>query len=95
MNWVEVEKYENEQKIRMAGNHLVLVPARNEDAPLDTVDVFDGERGEFIATQVPEKPAREFVVIWNELLDSGESIEKIRTINLEWLTGISGKKVYG
>ena len=83
------------EKIREAGNHVILVPAQNENAPIDTVDVFDGKTGTFIVSEIPEEPAREFAVIWNGLVDSGESTETIRTFNLEWLSGVKANRKYG
>ena len=94
MNWIDTDKYENIERLRDAGNHLVVIPSQHSDAPLDTVDVFDGSCGEFIVTAVPEKLVRELVVIWNGLVDSGESVESLRTINLSWLTGVTTGKTY-
>ena len=46
-------------KIRSAKNHVILVPARNQNAPLDAVDIFDGVTGQFIVADVPEDSARD------------------------------------
>ena len=79
-------------KIRSAKNHVILVPARNQNAPLDAVDIFDGVTGQFIVADVPEDSAREFALIWNTLIMNGESRESIEQINLLWLTGCLAKK---
>ena len=80
-------------KIRTAENHVILIPAQNPDAGIDMVDVYDGVTGKFIAADVPESPAREFVIIWNELVDAGDNTESVKKLNLEWL--IQSRKRYG
>jgi hypothetical protein len=75
------------EKLREAGNHVILVPARNPNAPIDTVDVFDGVTGKFIAADVPEGDARNFAIVWNNLVDSGENNETFKQVNLSWLIG--------
>ena len=90
-NWIEDLNIENTEKIRMAGKNIIVVPARNDSAPIDTFDVFDGDSHEYIATDVPEKAATEFAVIWNSLLADGESVENIRKFNIDLLTGVKRK----
>lgn len=87
-NWIEDIKNANNEKIRNAGKHMVIVPALNSTAPLDTYDVFDGASCKFIATSIPEKTAQEFATIWNGLVDNGESVETIRKYPLIWLIGV-------
>jgi hypothetical protein len=94
MNWINELNDELAEKIRNAGNHIIIVPAQKNTVSLDTFDVFDGNSHEFIAVDVPEKSAQEFAIIWNELVDNGESVENIRKINLEWLTGVVPMKSY-
>ena len=72
-------------KMRAAKNHVILVPAQNPNAPIDTVDIFDGITGQFIVADVPEEAAREFVIIWNALQDSGDNTENMKKLNLSWL----------
>ena len=91
MNWNEAEILNQNEKILNAGNHVVMIPSQETDAPLDTMDLFDGNTNTFIAVAVPEKSARDFTDIWNGLVDSGEPVEAVRHINLAWLTGVSGK----
>jgi hypothetical protein len=88
MNWIDAINIETNEKIREAGKHVVVVPAQNSSAPIDTYDVFDGNTFQFVATAVSEKTAKDFAVIWNSLIDDGESVENIRRINLGWLTGV-------
>jgi len=80
------------EKLSTAGNHVILIPARNLDAPLDTVDVYDGVTGQFIAADVPENAAQDFAIIWNELVDRGENTENLRKLNIAWLTDVKGKQ---
>jgi hypothetical protein len=81
------------EKISEANNHVILVPARNANAPLDAVDVFDGVTGQFIIADVPEIPAREFAIIWNSLTDSGDNTDSMKKLNLAWLySAISPQK---
>ena len=82
-------------KIRSAKNHVILVPAQNPNAPLDTVDIFDGVTGQFIAADVPEVPAREFMAIWNNLQDAGDNTDSMKKLNLSWLTVATGKRYNG
>lgn len=82
------------EKISSAGNHVILIPARNPDAPLDTVDVYNGVTGQFIAADVPEESAREFAIIWNDLVDRGENNDSIQKLNMAWLTDVKGQKHY-
>jgi hypothetical protein len=82
------------EKLKEAGNHVILVPAQNPNAPLDTVDIYNGETGQFIAADVPEDPAREFAIIWNELVENGENTEKARKLNFSWLSDFSEKRQY-
>jgi len=88
MNWIDAITIESNKKIREAGKHVVVIPAQNVSAPIDTFDVFDGNTCQFIATNVSEKTASEFALIWNGLIDNGESVENISRINLGWLTGV-------
>lgn len=81
-----------EAKLKDAGNHVILVPARNPNAPLDTVDVFDGITGSFLAADVPEESAREFMLIWNGLVDRNENTEEMKNINLAWLAASKSSK---
>lgn len=87
-------KNEVDEKIRIAGHHVIVMPAHNDSAPIDSFDVFDYSTDQFLVTDAPEKPTREFAVIWNGLLDEGEPTEKIRKINIEWLVGLPEKKAY-
>jgi hypothetical protein len=80
------------EKIHAAKNHVILVPARNPNSPLDTVDVFDGVTGQFIVADVPENPAREFAIIWNNLQDAGDNTENMKKLNLAWLDTAVGKR---
>ena len=82
------------EKLREAGNHVILVPAQNSQAFIDTVDVYDGITGQFIAADVPEKAARNFATIWNKLVDAGENTETAKRVNLEWLIDMKGSKRY-
>jgi len=92
MNWFETAISE---KIEAAGNHVILIPANSPTAPLDTVDLYDGITGNFIAENIPEDSARAFAIIWNELVDSGENTESIKKLNISWLVekrrGSNGK----
>lgn len=87
-NWIEDIKNANNEKIRNAGQHMVIIPALNNAAPLDTFDVFDGGSCKFVARSIPEKTAQEFTTIWNGLIDNGESVENIRKYPLNWLIGV-------
>ena len=90
MNWFDEAVTE---KLHEAGNHVIMVPACNPDAPIDTVDLYDGITGKFIAAGVPEEAARKFAKVWNDLQDSGENTESAKHINLEWLLdGKQGKR---
>jgi len=82
------------EKLREAGNHVILVPAQNPNALMDTVDVFDGVTGQFIAADVPEDAARNFATVWNKLVDAGENTETAKRVNLEWLTDRKGSRRY-
>lgn len=82
------------EKLREAGNHVILIPARNPVAPIDTVDVYDGVTGTFIAADVPEEAAHNFAVVWNNLVDAGENTESVRKVNLSWLNDLKGAKRY-
>ena len=76
---------EIDDKLRGAGNHVILIPARNPNASIDTVDIYDGITGKFIAANVPEKAATTFATVWNKLVDSNENNELIQKFNLEWI----------
>lgn len=94
MNWMNEIDSEIAIKIREAGNHVIVVPAQNSSAPIDTFDVYNGATNEFIAIDVPEQTAHELSAIWNGLLDNGEQVSNIRKINLAWLTGAQAGKRY-
>lgn len=76
-------------RIRSAGNHVILVPPTNPNAPLDTFDIFDGITGLIVAADIPEAKAREFATIWNTLVDSGETADFAR-MSTNWLIGSKG-----
>ena len=92
MNWMNEIDSEIAIKIREAGNHVIVVPAQNSSAPIDSFDVFNGVTKEYIAVDVSEKSAQELATIWNGLLDGGEKVDTIRKINLSWLTGSVGNR---
>lgn len=95
MNWIDELKNQIDAKIQEAGNHVVIVPALGDNAPVDTVDVYDGGAKAFIATHVPEKTATDFAILYNGLVDSGYQPENIRKIDLAWLSGVnSDRRVY-
>ena len=74
-------------KINEAGRHVVIVPAQNAAAPLDTVDIFDGGTHQFIAHAIPQSSAQEFAVIWNNLVDNGETAGHDQNNLMAWITG--------
>ena len=88
MKWYTEIDHELAEKIRSAGNHVIVVPAQTDAAPLDTFDVFDGNSNEYVAVNISEKAAQEFATMWNSLIDSGETVENIRRMNLAWLVGV-------
>jgi hypothetical protein len=81
------------EKLRIAGNHVILVSALNSNNPL-AVDIYDGVTGKILAEDVPEDAARNFVTVWNKLVDAGENTETAKRVNLEWLTDLKGAKQY-
>ena len=96
MNWLEDQNREVTAKIQAAGNHVIVVPAQDPTARIDTYDLFDGSTQSYIATGVPEKAANEFATIWNQLLDNGESVAALRQMPLDWLTSVPLERpVYG
>jgi hypothetical protein len=90
MNWIMEAENKNIEQINNAGFHLVAIPAQNTSAPIDTFDIFNGKTRTFIAFNVPEKVAVEFVTMWNELIDTGNQ-DSIKHVNLAWLTGVNNQ----
>lgn len=88
MNWIMEANNKTAEQLNNAGIHLVAIPAQNTSAPIDTFDIFDGSTHQFIATDIPEKSANDFVTMWNGLVDNGER-DSIRHINLAWLVGMN------
>jgi len=80
------------EKIHSANNHVILIPAQNPNAPLDTVDVYDGITGKVLVTDVPESSAQDFAIIWNSFIDDSENNETAKKINLAWLTDSVGNR---
>jgi hypothetical protein len=77
-------------KLRDAGNHVILVPARNPNVLMNIVDIYDGVTGKFIAANIPEDAARTFATVWNSLVDNKENTETIKHVNLSWLIDMKG-----
>lgn len=75
-----------DEKIQNAGKHVILIPARNPNAPIDTVDIYDGASSEFIAENISEHSAQNFAVIWNNLVDINENTDNVKKINISWLS---------
>lgn len=94
MNWADEYKLKIDEQLAHAGNHVIVVPAQDADAPIDTVDVFDGAAHAYIATRVPEKQASNFAAIWNAMIDNGDTTA-LRKIDLAWFSGIVERQVYG
>lgn len=82
------------EKLHAAGNHVILIPAQNTDAPVDSVDIYDGITGQFIVAGVPEDAAYTFAKVWNDLVDSGENTELAKKINIAWLTDYAERHSY-
>ena len=93
MDWNDERKLHIGEQIQSAGNHVVVIPA-DDDAPIDTVDIFDGETHTFLATRVPKKAAFNFAILYNGMVDAHISSEEIRKVNLKWLAGFEDRKTY-
>jgi hypothetical protein len=76
LGWLE--EFEVQTK-NSAGNHVIALPAAN-DTRLDTFDIYDGKRKEFIATNVEEKSANAYVKVWNYLIDN-----RLDSLNVSWI----------
>jgi hypothetical protein len=81
-------------KLRNAGNHVILVPARNPNVLMNIVDIYDGVTGKFIAANVPEEAAITFATVWNKLVDANENTEITKYVNLSWLNDVQSERRY-
>ena len=63
-----------------------MIPSRDVNAPIDSVDIYDGVTGHFIVANVPEEAAYTFAKVWNNLVDAGENTELAKKIDMKWLT---------
>ncbi len=94
MNWADEYKLRIDEQIQTAGQHVVVIPSIGDDAPIDTVDVFDGGTHSFVATRVPEKAGFNFAILYNGMIDAKASIDEIRKVNFAWLSGVNERKTY-
>jgi len=91
MTWYDSMLEEIDAKIQEAGNHVVIIPSQDKNAPIDSVDIYDGHSQKYIALGIPENTAQEFAVVWNNLVDSGEANNRNQSTLMTWITDSKSK----